>query len=76
MSNVIAFPKTVEYINNIPVSNPRTAKDYLRLCKRMLTREDYEEVCICILDEEEYENAEKQIQNIVNAYYSYFENNG
>jgi hypothetical protein len=75
MSNVIIFPKTVEYINDMPVSNPKTSVDYLRLCKKVLTKEDYENVCVAILDEDEYEESEKEIQRIVNAYYSYFENN-
>ena len=77
MDNVIAFPTTVNkttdigYINNIPVQNPRTARDYLILLKEFLEVEDYEEVLLCIMDIDYYNDAESQIQKIVNCYHSY-----
>lgn len=71
MGTVVKFPKTIEYINDIPISNPKTPEEYLRLCKKLLTKEDYVEVCMAIVDPEEYESTDKEIKNIVDSYNSF-----
>jgi len=73
MNNILKFPKTYDYINNIPTPVPKTAEDYLRLCKKLLTEEDYVEVCMAILDPEEYDETEVEIKRIVDSYYAFVE---
>ena len=73
MNNILKFPKTYEYIDNIPTPVPKTAEDYLRLCKKLLTEEDYVEVCMAILDPEEYDATEVEIKRIVDSYYAFVE---
>jgi hypothetical protein len=71
--NVIAFPlkDDIGFINGIPVQNPKTAVEYLFLCKKFLAIEDYEEVLLSIMDEAYYQEAEPQIKEIVNTYFRY-----
>jgi hypothetical protein len=58
-------------LNGEIVRTPLSRKDYLFLCKRFLTIEDYEEVLLSVMDEAYYEDAEPQIQAIVDSYYSF-----
>ena len=71
MGTVVNFPKTIEYINNVPTPTPKTAEEYLKLCKKLLVEEDYVEVCMAILDPEEYDATEQEIKRIVDSYYAF-----
>jgi hypothetical protein len=71
MGTVVKFPKTIEYINNVPTPAPKTADEYLKLCKKLLTEEDYIEVCVAVLDNDRYEEVDQQIKKIVDSYYSF-----
>lgn len=75
MSNVVSLSSlnNVEYgsINGVPVIKPKTAQDYLVICKRFLVEEDYQDICTCILDQQEYDKAEDFIKKIVDSYYTF-----
>jgi len=71
MGEVLKFPRAVEYINNIPTVCPKTADEYVKLCKKLLTEEDYIEVCLCIVNPDQYMEAEEAIKKIVDSYYSF-----
>jgi hypothetical protein len=61
----------VELFNGRLVKQPTTGVEYLFLCKEFLTTEDYEEVLLSIMDEDYYKQAEDQIKDIVNGYFSF-----
>lgn len=71
MGEVLKFPRVVENINDIPTVSPKTADEYVKLCKKLLTEEDYIEVCICIVNPDQYMQAEEAIKKIVDSYYSF-----
>lgn len=79
MAKVIAFPqKTISkdenevgYVRGIPVNKPKTAQDFLLVCKRFLTKEDYEQLLLSISDVEYYDLAEFQVKDIADAYFSF-----
>lgn len=63
--------KEVEMFNGRLVTQPATGVEYLFLCKEHLTIEDYEEVLLSVMDEDYYQNAEPQLQAIVDAYFKF-----
>lgn len=73
MDNVVSIEggKSVGFIGNVAVPNPKTGQEYLDLCKKFLTVEDYEEVLLCIMDESYYNDTDKAITDIVDCYYSF-----
>lgn len=58
-------------INGIPVENPKTAREYLEICKEFLEVEDYQDVLCGIMDDEHYDALEPKVQKIINCYYSF-----
>ena len=70
---VIKFParEDIIVIDQIPVRKPKNQKEYLFMCKDILNVQDYEEVLLAILDNDYYRDTDKEIQAIVDAYYSY-----
>lgn len=73
MGNVVSMQnrKEVELFNGRLVTQPDTGVEYLFTCKEHLTLEDYEDVLLSIMDEEYYKKADKQLQAIVDAYFSF-----
>lgn len=66
MGLVIKFPYKEEIF-------PLNSKKYLELCKKELIRDDYEEFLCCVLDKDMYNDADEDIQNLVDAYLQYLE---
>lgn len=60
-----------EEMHNYDGEEPQTRQQYLNICKQFLLTEDYMDMLCAILDAEFYESSEPDIQNIVNAYYSF-----
>lgn len=87
MNNVIPFPvKTKDeyylddselvntdyaYVNDDLVKKPKTAKDYLHICKFYLSEEDYRLVLCGIVDMDYYKELDNHLKGIVNAYFSF-----
>jgi len=65
-------PVDFGFVKGEKVKKPKTPQDYQNLLKKFLSTEDYEEVLLCIMDDEYYESADPQIQNIVDAYDSFW----
>jgi hypothetical protein len=73
MDNVVSIngAKKIGYLNGIAIPQPDTRGEYLKLCKKFLTKDDYEEVLVCIMDEEYLFKTEESLYNIVEAYFSF-----
>ena len=73
MGNVVSFEtrREVELLNGRLVSQPTSKTEYLFMCKDHLSTCDYEEVLLSIMDSEYYDDAERQIQAIVDTYFSF-----
>lgn len=73
MGNVVSIQnrKEVEIFNGKLVTQPNSGAEYLLICKEHLTLDDYEEVLLSIMDEDYYQKADKQLQAIVDAYFSF-----
>jgi hypothetical protein len=63
--------REVELFNGKLVTQPTTGVEYLFILKEHLTLEDYEEILLSIMDEEYYQKADKQLQAIADAYFSF-----
>lgn len=64
MSNVIEFKQKPKE----EVKKPKTASEYLALCKKELDPNEYEIVLCSIMDKEYYESASYTLQRIVQNY--------
>jgi 2',3'-cyclic-nucleotide 2'-phosphodiesterase (5'-nucleotidase family) len=73
MGNVVSIMnrKEVELFNGKLVTQPSSGVEYLFVLKEYLAIEDYEEVLLSIMDEDYYREADKQVQAIVDAYFSF-----
>lgn len=60
-ANVVGFPLD-------SISSP---KEYLALCKKELEREDYHDVLCGIVDVDIYYELDRDLQRIVETYYTY-----
>ena len=73
MGNVVSIQnrKEVEIFNGKLVTQPTSGVEYLFVCKEHLTLDDYEDVLLSIMDEDYYQKADKQLQAIVDAYFTF-----
>lgn len=70
-SESVHFPDSWPYrIAGQPVNPPRTAKEYLELCKQFLEPDDYSDLCISIMDRDAYEAMEDSMRTLVDNYYN------
>ena len=69
--SLIKFPMNTAVLNGRVVKVPTTKEEYRLLCRQFLIQEDYEEFCVSVMDREYYNNAEKQIQDLVNSYFTF-----
>lgn len=67
----ISTRQEIELFNGRLVPQPTTGVQYLFICKEHLEIEDYEEVLLSVMDEDYYKKADKQIQAIVDSYFSF-----
>jgi 2',3'-cyclic-nucleotide 2'-phosphodiesterase (5'-nucleotidase family) len=67
----ISTRQEIELFNGRLVTQPTTGVQYLFVCKENLEIEDYEEVLLSIMDEDYYKKSDKQIQAIVDSYFSF-----
>jgi hypothetical protein len=81
-ATIISFPKgrapklqvdMREYgtIRGKLVRKPKTAEQFLELCKDQLNVDDYMDVLCSIMDKEHYDAMDDQIQNLVHVYRSF-----
>ena len=82
MSLVIDFPraspkkdtrKLHTFKNGKQVYEPRTAEEYLGVCKNVLTEGDYRELLCAIMDIDYYSEAESALQLVVDCYRNFGE---
>jgi len=73
MADILNFPDRQKPINNVPVivHNIKNRKEYLMMCKEVLTEEDYFDVCRGILDDEYYEILDEPLKKIVSVYFTH-----
>lgn len=61
----------VPNVAGIPVEEPKTGKDFLELCKQFLEPDDYQDVLCGIMDREHYDALERQLQKVIDSYFSF-----
>jgi hypothetical protein len=74
MTEIINFlDRLKKNINDTPVivHNIQNRKEYLMMCKEILTHEEYFDVCCGILDEDYYVTLEEALQKIIVVYFSH-----
>ena len=50
---------------------PKTADEYIVMCKKFLTREDYRDILVSLKDNETYESLDERLKNIIACYRTY-----
>ncbi len=67
----IYFGNASTHIVGFPLDSISSPKEYLALCKKELEREDYHDVLCGIVDIDIYYELDKDLQRIVETYYTY-----